>query len=87
MAICQASSRFRVIQVKLGSGLRCTKLMSCSVLVIALLLFIMADCEAPANLSSFVRVSDDGMRFEVDGAPFFFAGANCYYLMVTPQCL
>ncbi|KAK9846590.1 hypothetical protein WJX81_007289 [Elliptochloris bilobata] len=41
----------------------------------------MGDCEVPANLSSFVRVTNDGMRFEVDGSPFFFAGANCYYLM------
>ena len=61
--------------------------MRSSTLGFALVLLIMADCEAPANLSSFVRVSEDGMRFEVDGAPFFFAGANCYYLMVTPTSL
>ena len=50
---------------------------------ILLLHFLMADCDAPANLNSFVRVSSDGTRFEADGAPFYFAGANCYYLMVN----
>ena len=60
--------------------------MRCSAVGIVLLLLTMADCEAPANLSSFVRVSDDGMRFEVDGAPFYFAGDNCYYMMVMPKC-
>jgi len=31
----------------------------------------------------FVRVSRDGRRLEeADGSPFFFAGANCYYLLL-----
>lgn len=34
------------------------------------------------NPDSFVHVSADGTHFEVNGAPFYFAGANCYYLMV-----
>lgn len=54
---------------------------------ILLLHFLMADCDVPANLSSFVQVSSDGTRFEADGAPFYFAGANCYYLMVNTCCL
>lgn len=29
----------------------------------------------------FVRISDDGLHFQVADKPFFFAGANCYYLM------
>ena len=29
----------------------------------------------------FVAVTDSG-HFHVGGKPFFFAGANCYYLMV-----
>ncbi|KAK9842996.1 hypothetical protein WJX74_005452 [Apatococcus lobatus] len=33
------------------------------------------------NPESFVHVSTDGTHFEVNGAPFYFAGANCYYLM------
>lgn len=36
----------------------------------------------------FVRISDDGLHFQVADKPFFFAGANCYYLMVrgTAAC-
>lgn len=32
----------------------------------------------------FIRVSEDGTRFEEgqSGRPFYFAGANCYYLLV-----
>ena len=30
----------------------------------------------------FVRVASDGSKFEVNGAPFYFSGANCYYMMV-----
>ena len=36
----------------------------------------------PMNPDSFVHVSAGGTHFEVNGAPFYFAGANCYYLMV-----
>lgn len=31
---------------------------------------------------AFVRISDDGLHFQVADRPFFFAGANCYYLLV-----
>lgn len=32
----------------------------------------------------FVRVSHDRTGFvQVDGTPFAFAGANCYYLLVS----
>ncbi len=32
----------------------------------------------------FVRVCpSDRTRFEADGRPFFFAGANCYYLLAS----
>ena len=31
---------------------------------------------------AFVHVSADGTHFEVNGSPFYFAGANCYTLMV-----
>ncbi len=55
----------------------------CSTVFVVINLVLMADCDAPRNLTAFVRVSEDGLRFEVDGAPFYFAGANCYYLMVS----
>ncbi|BDA41511.1 Mannan endo-1,4-beta-mannosidase 5 [Coccomyxa sp. Obi] len=34
--------------------------------------------QCPAN---FVRVASDGSKFEVNGSPFYFSGANCYYMM------
>jgi hypothetical protein len=38
---------------------------------------------ALSNMDGFIRVSNDGTRLEqADGRPFFFAGANCYYLLV-----
>lgn len=40
--------------------------------------------EQPSAPARFVQVSEDGTHFVVDGRPFFFAGANCYYLMVRP---
>ena len=41
-----------------------------------------------ADEADFVRVSSDGARFEANDAPFYFAGCNCYYLMVGPlQCV
>jgi hypothetical protein len=58
-------------------------MLQCSTVFIITSLFLMAGCEAPENLTAFVRVSEDGLRFEVNGAPFYFAGANCYYLMVS----
>lgn len=34
--------------------------------------------------ASFVRVSGDRLRLvEADGRPWYFCGANCYYLMVS----
>lgn len=39
--------------------------------------------QCPAN---FVRVASDGSRFEVNGSPFYFSGANCYYIMVSMTC-
>lgn len=34
--------------------------------------------------AGFVRVSGDRLRLvEADGSPFYFCGANCYYLMVS----
>lgn len=33
--------------------------------------------------SHFVGVSSDGRTLEVAGQPFYFCGANCYYLMVS----
>lgn len=35
--------------------------------------------QCPAD--SFVHLSPDRRRFELDGAPFFFTGCNSYYLM------
>lgn len=35
-----------------------------------------------AHEEAFVQVSDDGLHFQVASKPFFFAGANCYYLLV-----
>lgn len=37
--------------------------------------------------SGFVCVSRDRMRFEAAGRPFFFAGCNCYYLLVRAAAL
>lgn len=41
----------------------------------------------PAIMQSqqmFVRVCpSDRTRFEADGRPFYFAGANCYYLLAS----
>lgn len=39
--------------------------------------------QCPPN---FVRVALDGSKFEVNGAPFYFSGANCYYMMVRKTC-
>lgn len=37
-----------------------------------------------ARAEGFVRVSPDRTRLELpDGRPFYFAGANCYYLLVS----
>ncbi len=30
----------------------------------------------------FVRVAPDGRSFTLRGSPFYFCGANCYYMMV-----
>jgi len=32
--------------------------------------------------SDFVRVAPDGRSFTLRGSPFYFCGANCYYMMV-----
>ncbi|KAK9797750.1 hypothetical protein WJX73_006133 [Symbiochloris irregularis] len=34
-----------------------------------------------AYQDAFVQVSEDGLHFQVADKPFFFAGANCYYLL------
>ena len=39
--------------------------------------FVIMQCPA----GSFVHLSPDRRRFELDGAPFFFTGCNSYYLM------
>jgi hypothetical protein len=36
-------------------------------------------------MKGFVAVSGDGKRFELDQKPFYFCGANCYYLLVSAQ--
>jgi mannan endo-1,4-beta-mannosidase len=35
----------------------------------------------PPTNADFVRVSSDGTHFRLENAPFYFCGANCYYLM------
>ena len=38
---------------------------------------------ADPSLPDFVSVADSGSHFEVNGAPFFFAGCNSYMLMAS----
>ena len=38
-------------------------------------------------MAGFVTLSADRRTLELDGNPFLFCGANCYYLMVSPSIL
>lgn len=38
---------------------------------------------ASGHHDRFVTLSCDRTHFELHGRPFFFCGANCYYLMVS----
>lgn len=39
--------------------------------------------EMCSDIEGFVTLSEDRTHFKLNGRPFFFSGANCYYLLVS----